>query len=529
MVCVTHPPAPAGDREEGIVRRTRTARWAAAAIALALGLSACGSDDGGGGGSGEANPTLTLGVIFPPTSMAPSDSSWANESPYMQAVYDTLLKATPEGDIEPNLATEWTWNDDKTVLTLTLRDDVTFSDDSPLTADDVVASLLAFRDGNSPNKSNLVNVADVTAPDDTTVEITLSQPDPALEVFLTQNSGLVESSEQLTAPDVDTVPVGSGPYVLNTGDTVVGSSYAFDAREDYWNPDDQHYGKLVINVYADTTAQLNAIQGGQVNVSSVTDNTQIPQIEGAGFTAMAQELDWEGLILADREGTLAPALAEVKVRQAINYALDREALLNALIGGYGTATTQVFPTFSSSYDEKLDSFYEYDLDKAKQLMSEAGYADGFDVTMPRASAIPASTFTLVADQLSQIGINVTYEDLVGGDFITGLLAPRYPLTWFRLQQDPTDFQLAQFQIAETATWNLFHVADPTVADYIEQLRTGDEATAEQAGKDLNAYVVENAFFAPFYRIQNTKAVDANTTVTMQVGNTWPYLSSIQPK
>ncbi len=512
-------------------------RAAALAVAATLTLTACsggsgdGSDGGNGGGDGGSGggDTLTLGVIIAASSFAAKDSRWANESPYMQAVYDSLLKAEADGTIVANLATEWSWNEDKTVLTMTLRDDVTFSDGSALTAEDAAASLLAFKAGGSPNASNLANVADVTAVDDTTLEITMTVPDPALETYLTQNSGLVESAEQITAADVDTVPVGSGPYIYNTGETVVGSSYVFDQNPEYWNPDDQHYAKLVINVYADTTAQLNAIQGGQVNVSSVTDNTQIPQIEGAGFTAMAQELDWEGLLLADREGTLAPALADVKVRQAINYALDREALLNALIGGYGTATTQVFPTFSSSYDEELDSFYEYDLDKAKSLLAEAGYADGFDVTMPRAAAIPPSTFTLVADQLAQIGITVTYEDLVGGDFITGLLAPNYPMSWFRLQQDPTDFQLAQFQISETATWNLFHVADPQVTEYIETLRTGDEATAEQAGKDLNRYVVENAFFAPFYRIQNTKAVDANTTVEMQVGNTWPYLDNIQPK
>jgi peptide/nickel transport system substrate-binding protein len=513
----------------------RWKRTAALAAAATLALTACsggggssdsGSTNGGGSGSGD---TLTLGVIIAASTFAAKDARWANESPYMQAVYDSLLKAEADGTIGPNLATDWSYNDDKTVLTMTLRDDVKFSDGSPLTAEDAAASLLAFRDGASPNKSNLANVTDVKAVDDTTLEITLSSPDPALETYLTQNSGLVESSDAITSADVDTVPVGSGPYVLNSGDTVVGSSYVFDKNADYWNTDDQHYGKVVINVYADPTAQLNAIQGGQVNVSSVTDNTQIPQIEGAGFEAKAQELDWEGLILGDREGKIAPAMADVRVRQAINYALDRDALLNALVGGYGTATTQVFPTFSSSYDKKLDSFYEYDVDKAKKLMADAGYADGFDVTMPRASAINASTFTLVADQLAQIGINVTYEDLQGGDFITGILAAKYPLTWFRLQQDPTDFQLAQFQIGESATWNYFHTADPTVAGYIEQLRTGDEATAAQAGKDLNKYVVENALFAPFYRLQNTKAVDANTDVQMQVGNTWPYLYNIQPK
>jgi peptide/nickel transport system substrate-binding protein len=99
------------------------------------------------------------------------------------------------------------------------------------------------------------------------------------------------------------------------------------------------------------------------------------------------------------------------------------------------------------------------------------------------------------------------------------------MTWFRLQQDPSDFQLAQFQIAASATWNMFHYSDPTVEGLIGELRAGDA----EAGAELNQYVVENGWFAPFYRFQNTKAVDANTTVEMQAGNTWPYLWTIQPK
>ncbi|WP_210480759.1 ABC transporter substrate-binding protein [Naasia sp. SYSU D00948] len=310
---------------------------------------------------------------------------------------------------------------------------------------------------------------------------------------------------------------------------MVGSSYVFDKNEDYWNPDGQHYDKLVINVYTDATSQLSAIQGGQVNVSVVSDNTVIPQIEGAGFTAVGQELDWTGFLLADREGKLTPALKEVKVRQAINHALDREALLETLGAGYGTVTGQVFPTYSPSYDAELDTYYDYDVEKAKDLMAEAGYADGFDLVMPRASTVPAAQFTLMADQLAQIGIRVAFDELQVSDFISSILGQKYSMTWFRLQQDPTDFQLAKFQIAADSTWNVFHVADPTVEDLITQIQTGDETTAETAGQELNRHIVENAWFAPFYRSQNTKAADAATQIEMQTGNTWPYLWNIQPK
>jgi peptide/nickel transport system substrate-binding protein len=509
-------------------------RAAVIAVAAALTLAGCSSGGSGGSGgssgsAGNTGGTLTLGVAVPNTTFAAQNSAWANESPYMQAVYDTLLKADPDGTVKPNLATKWSYNADKTQLTLTLRNDVKFTDGTPFNADVAVQNLLRFRDGTSPNKGNLANLADAKKTDDTHLVLTLKQPDPAMLTYLSQNSGLQESPKAFTASNVATVPVGSGPYTLDTGTTVAGSSYVFTKNPKYWNPSDQHYSKIVMNVYSDPTATLNAIQGGQVNVSSVTDNTAIPQIESAGFKAVAQELDWQGLLLSDRQGTLTPALKEVKVRQAINYALDRPAILKALGAGYGTVTEQVFPTYSPSFDAALDKTYSHDVAKAKKLMSDAGYGSGFTLSMPRVSLLPAASFTLIADQLSKIGITVQFTDEQISDYISKILGHRYSASIFQLQQDPTDWQLTQFQIAAASPWNTFHIADPTVEGLIAKIQTGDQSTAAKAGKELNKYVVDNAWFAPFFRGQNTKVVDANTKIQMQAGNTWPYLWNIQPK
>src|SRR3954464_1295461 len=160
------------------------------AVAAALALAGCSSGGSGGdsgSSSGSSGGTLNLGLIIAASTFAAKDMRWANESPYAQAVYDTLLKADPDGTIKPNLATKWSYNDDNTVLTLTLRDDVKFTDGQKLTADAAAKSLLAFRDGTSPNKSNLSNLADAKATDDTTVQLTLKAPDPALLTYLTQN------------------------------------------------------------------------------------------------------------------------------------------------------------------------------------------------------------------------------------------------------------------------------------------------------------------------------------------------------
>ncbi|SDY60771.1 ABC transporter substrate-binding protein [Herbiconiux ginsengi] len=496
----------------------------AAALAL-TGCTAAGSADSADSSGG----TLTLGLITPVSSFSAQGANWANQSPYMQAVYDSLLKADADGTIEPNLATEWSYNDDNTVLTLTLRDDVKFTDGTPFNADAAAQNLIRFRDGTSPNASFLVNLADAKAIDDTHVELTLSAPDPAMLTYLTQNAGLQESPAAFSSADVETVPVGSGPYTLNVGETVAGNSYVFDKNPDYWNPDDQHYDKVVMNYYADSTSLLNAIQGGQVNASTTIDNTTLDQISAAGYTLSPIENNWWGLIIGDRDGTLSPPIADPKVRQALNYAFDRNAMLQAFADGNGTVTEQIFPTTSPSYDESLNETYDYDPAKAKELLAEAGYPDGFDLTMPSSAGFGASNFALIQQQLADVGIRVTFEDLQVNDYITALVSGKYPVALMALQLDPTDWQLAQFSIDKSATFNGFHTDDPTVQGYITQLQTGTQEEAETAGKELNKYIVEQGWFAPWFRPELNFVSDANTDLTVQVGNSYPYLWNITPK
>ncbi|WP_210480153.1 ABC transporter substrate-binding protein [Naasia sp. SYSU D00948] len=508
-------------------------RAAIVAAAAVLALAGCaggeGGETGGGDGSGAGGGTLTWGVIAQATTFAQKDMRWANESPYGQAVYDSLLRANPDFEVEPNLATDWEYNEDKTVLTMTLRDDVTFTNGEPLTAEDAAASLLAFKGGASPNATLLRNLGDARAVDETTLELTLSAPDPGILTNLTQNAGLVAPAELVNDPIMATEPVGSGPYILNAGETVVGSSYVFDKNEDYWKPEDQHYDKLILQVYTDPTSLLNAVQGNQLNVTTVIDLTTVPQMEAAGYTKNESVLNWTGFLIMDRAGTLVPALGDVRVRQAINYGIDREALLKTMGAGYGEPTAQIFAPWSPGFDEELDSLYEYDVDRAKELLAEAGYEDGFEVTMPQTPSVAASTWTLMADQLAQIGITVNYEQIQATEFIPGLLSGKYPMSWFQLQIGPTDWQLSQFQIAENATWNPLHYTTPEVQEWIGTIQTGSEDEAAEAGRELNRYLVENAWNAPFFRPTQMFMSDANTEAVPQTGNALPYLWNVQPK
>ncbi|TIC85481.1 ABC transporter substrate-binding protein [Nocardioides sp. GY 10127] len=499
---------------------------AALAVTALLTLSACGGGSSSDSSSADGG-SLTLTAVAAPTSMDVSKAEWGNRSPFYQASYDTLLYMSADGEVEPWLATDYSYNDDNTELTLTLRDDVTFTDGSTLTAKLVKENLERFQSGTSPDASYLAGITGISTPDDTTVVLKMAEPNPALVDYLTRDPGLIEAASMFKADDADTNPVGSGPYVLDTKASVTGTTYVYTANPDYWNADAVTYDDLTINVITDATAALNTVRSGEANGVKLVNNDSLDEVQSAGWTVNANELDVAGLLLLDRAGSQNKALGDVKVRQAINYAIDRAGLLTALQDGNGTVTEQMFPASSAAYDESLDSYYSYDPEKAKELLAEAGYADGVTIEMPSASALGATTYTLIKQELADVGITVKYTEVPVENFIADLLAPKYVASYMPLEQNP-DWQLIQFMISPTAVFNPYHYSDDTVNKLLKEIQYGDTATQEAKAAELNKYLVEQAWFAPFYRVQGSFATDANTTVTMSTTNAYPSLFDFQP-
>jgi len=148
--------------------------------------------------------------------------------------------------------------------------------------------------------------------------------------------------------------------------------------------------------------------------------------------------------------------------------------------------------------------------------------------MPTVSALGATTYTLIAQQLSDVGITVEPTDVGIDSFIADMLAPKYPATFMALEQNP-DWQLIQFMIAPTAVFNPFHSEDPKIDEMMSQIQNGDEATQAKVAGELNAYLVEQAWFAPFYRVQGSFGTDANTSVKMLPTNAYPAIYDFVPK
>ncbi len=337
------------------MKRIQLAAAAVTAVA-ALTLAGCGGGDsnaGSSGGAAKAATALTLGILQEPSSWDPAQAHVGHQLQPFQTVYDTLILREPDGTLSPMLATEWSYNDDRTQLTIDLRTDVTFSDGEVFNADAVQANFDHFKAANGRQAAQLAAYESTEVVDEDTVVVTLATPDPAFEYYLSQAAGLMGSPAALDTEGISTAPVGSGPYEMDTQGSVTGSQYTFTAREDYWNPELQKFDKIVFKVLTDPTARLNALVSGQVD-ATLLDARAIAQAEGAGKTLTAYQTDWAGLLLMDRDGAQVPALADVRVRQAINHALDRDALLETLALDQGTTTGQVFGPDSGAFVEEID-------------------------------------------------------------------------------------------------------------------------------------------------------------------------------
>ena len=504
----------------------RILKAAGVAAAAALALAGCA---GGGAPAQTEGPqrggTLTIGAIVDITSWDPAQAHVGHQLQPYQAVYDTLILRSPDGELEPMLATDWSYNEDRTQLTLDLRTDVTFSDGEVFDAAAAQANFEHFKAGNGRQAAQLAAYASSDVVDDDTIVITLSAPDPAFEYYLSQAAGLMGSPAALDSPDIATNPIGSGPYVFDSSTSVAGSQYGFTARDDYWNPDLQKFDSVVFKVLADPTARLNALVAGQVD-ATVVDARAVEQAEGAGKTFVPSQTDWAGLLLMDRDGAQVPALADVNVRRAINYALDRDALLTTLAMDYGTVTQQVFGPESGAYVEDLESTYPYDPDRAKELLAEAGYEDGFEFSVP---SIPGfeTVLAVVGQQLADVGITLTPQAIPPQNLVPDIGAGKFPAAFFSLfQGEPW---VAINQLASTsALYNPFDTTTPELQEMIDAVQFGGDESDELA-KDVNTYLTENAWFAPFYRPDQILFVDeTKVTAVPQIQQAVPSIYNFSP-
>lgn len=464
--------------------------------------------------------TLALAAIADNTSFDRAQLMIAHGLQYWQPVFDTLLVMAPDGSIHPNLALEWGYDDSNSVLTLELRDGVVFTDGVPFDAEAVKANLEYLRDGAGQNSFMANAISEIEIVDPLEVRLHFSEPDPGFIDNLATVGGAMASPATLGVEGSVTHPIGSGPYVFDAQASILGRQYVYNRNPDYWNQEAFDFERVTITPINDLVARLNALKSGQID-AGLGDATSAGDAQANGLSVYTKDVDWMGITLADRAGRLSEPLADVRVRQAISMAFDAESILEFFDLGYGRLSDQIFPETSSAYLPELDEVYPYDPEQARQLLADAGYADGFTINMPEQPGF-ASFYPIVEQQLAEIGIAVEWTPVAANAAIAELRSGRYPayLMQFGYQGDWAEMRKFAFPYSP---WNPTAYEDPVLLEMLEeaQYATGDEQIA--MFQDINRYFVENAWFATWYRRDIVYFANDTVNVEMQTGNVVPFL------
>ncbi len=476
----------------------------ALAVAVVMVVGGCSSGDGEGSSTETTvddgpSGTLKYGFSAALQSFDPLLASDVNSRVYRTPVYEGILRRrAPDYELEGGLATDWEVldsDDDGTAETirLSLRDGVRFTDGAEWNAAAVKANLERPQPSGvaalppRPGASTLVGV---TVVDEMTADIVL---DKVSYTYLTGlANGAMISPDAIADSSIDLAknPVGTGAWIYDEGASVQGSSYVFTANPDYWDPSAQGVERIEIFTFEDPNARLNALLSGQIN-SAILDGPTGFQAEEAGLVMTTTASSWNGMLIIDRGGAQVPALGDVRVRQAMAYAMNRQDYVDAINFGFGTPSSQAASEGSEGYSSEVEGRYDRDIAKAKELLAEAGYADGFTFKLATAGTTDAPQ--AMAGFLDEIGITMEIGIIQASEISTKLTSGEFQAfgTGFP-QSGPGD--LVDLMLKPEGLLNPLKVpADPDLLADLDTLNvTFDEATRRSIAASMTEQIVEDA-------------------------------------
>jgi peptide/nickel transport system substrate-binding protein len=447
-------------------RGRRALRAVAAAVAgvAALALAACSAGSTAtGDGAGVARTEATVAVGAEPVNLDFTTTAGAAiPQLLLNNVYETLVKVDQQGEPQPLLAESWTVSADRTVYDFTLRDGVTFSDGTPLQADDVVASIDRVKTAWTTSlKAKMDVVAKAEALDPTHVRVTLAHPSNAWLFDMGTSVGAIFPAK--VDVDLKTAAVGSGPYEVTQ--VVQGDHITLTGRDDYWGGAPA-LRTVTVRYITDPVAAQNALRAGDVDmlfnlaqpdsVDQLAADTGLQVIEGTST----------GEVLLSYNNRVAP-FDDVRVRRALAYAIDREAILDATAGGHGTLLGAMVPPTDPYYEDLTDA-YPYDPARARELLAEAG-ADDLHVTFDVPNrGYATSAAEVIVSQLADVGVTAK------------IVTDEFPAVWLDKVFTRHDYQMTLILHSEARDL-LAVYGDPGYYVGYDSAKIADAAARADAG------------------------------------------------
>ena len=401
----------------------------------------------------------------------------AGEHVHEPLIQSTLTVTTTELEIDYDLATDMQVSEDGMIWTVTIRDDVKFTDGESLTASDVAFTYNTVKATSSVNDFTMLREA--VAVDDTTVEFHMEKP-YSIWPYTMAIVGIVP--EHAYGPDYGLNPIGSGRYIMKQWDK--GQQIIFEANPDYYGEEVQM--KKVTVVFMDEDAAFAATKAGQVDLAYTAASYSEQTIGGYELLAFAS-VDNRGFNLPATEATVNADgtvvgndfTSDLQVRRAINIGINREQMIENVMYGYGTAAYSVCDGMPW-YNEAAE--VEYDLEAALKILDEAGWiagADGirekdgvraaFTLMYPASDSVRQMMAADTANQLKNLGIEVQIEG-VGWDVAYGR-ALSEPLMWGWGAHTPMELYNMYHTVGDSAEYSPY--ANATVDKYMDEALAAD--------------------------------------------------------
>ena len=381
------------------------------AAAMATALCACGGPKSNGSGSDDANTSradsneLAVGIAQDlGDSLDPYQMTAAGTREILFNVYEGLYKPTSSGDFVPAVAEECVVSDDGLTYTFTLRDGVLFHNGTAVEAADVVYSFntCAATTIDTSLAAALSDVAAVTAEDEKTVSVTLNSPNSDFLAYVTSVYIVPDDyTEQATAP------VGTGPfrYVSRS----VQENVVLEKFSDYWG-EGAKVDRVTLKIYEDSTTLMTALNSGAVDLVMHLTVAQTQNLSDQ-YTVLEGTMN---LVQALYLNNAEKPFDDVRVRQALCYAVDVDSILELTADGHGTKLgSSMYPAFTKYFDDSLTDYYSYDPEKAKTLLAEAGYPNGFamTITVPSNYTPHVDVAQVLVEQLAAVGITAQLQEV----------------------------------------------------------------------------------------------------------------------
>ncbi|HBY98229.1 MAG: ABC transporter substrate-binding protein [Ardenticatenaceae bacterium] len=416
--------------------------------------------------------TLRVGVRGNPTSLDPHKNTSSFDRPILYAIYDRLVDIDQNLRFVPQAADKWEVSEDGKAITFTLHPGITFSDGTPLDAEAVKFNLdrVRAKETASPFAPEFATVESVEVVDDLTVRINLKEPTPGLFSSLAERGGLLVSPKAAKdlGDELARQPVGSGPYQLV--EWLQDDHVTLKRTPNYWREGLPHLDRLEFHIIPDENVKVTNLKAGSLDiidtvppkdVSSIRNN---PALDYSTTTGLST---WQLVMNMSRS-----PFDNHDVREAMALAIDRSAILGSLFFGIGQPAYSMLPPSSWAYDPEAYTVRDRDVGKAKELLAQAGYPDGFEFSVLVINQpIRVQMVTALQSQLADVGVKATVDAKEVAQYASELRAGEYDavLLWWAGRVDPDGTLYAWFH--PNGIWDKYGYDNPEVTRLLQEART----------------------------------------------------------